>query len=66
MAKIYNENLEYYYSFTGNFAEAYKDDIQNSLEMLHSLQMLATQNNQDKLAKQMESVFNREASKFKQ
>jgi hypothetical protein len=66
IAKIYSENLEYYYSFTGNFVEAYKDDIQNSLEMLHSLQMLATQNNQDKLAKQMESVFNREASKFKQ
>jgi hypothetical protein len=66
IAKVYSENLEYYYSFTGISAEAYKDDIQNSLEMLHSLQMLASQNNQDKLAKKMESVFTREANKFKQ
>jgi hypothetical protein len=34
--------------------------------MLRSLQMLATQNNQDKLAKKMESIFTREAGKFKQ
>jgi hypothetical protein len=34
--------------------------------MLHSLQMLAKQNNQDKLAKKMENTFNREAGKFKQ
>ena len=66
IAKVYSDNLEYYYSFTGWFADRYKDDIQNSMEMLHSLQMLATQNNQDKLAKKMESIFNREAGKFKQ
>jgi hypothetical protein len=58
--------VEYYYSFTGNFADAYKDDIQNCLEMLHNLHMLAAQNKQDKLAKQMEGLFNREAGKFKQ
>ncbi len=66
MGKVYGDNLEYYYLFTGRFADAYKDDIQNSLEMIRSLQMLATQNNQDKLAKQMESLFTREAGKFKQ
>ncbi len=66
MGKIYSDDLEYYYSFTGGFAEAYKEDIQNSLEMVRNLQMLATQNNQDKLAKQMEGIFTREAGKFKQ
>jgi hypothetical protein len=66
MGKIYGDNLEYYYSFTGRFADAYKDDIQSSLDMLRNLQMLATQNNQDKLAKKMESLFSREAAKFKQ
>jgi len=66
IAKIYTENLEYYYSFTGNFADAYKEDIQNALVMIHSLQMLASQNNQDKVAKQMENLFNMEAGKFKQ
>jgi hypothetical protein len=66
MAKIYKEDLEYYYSFTGDFAEAYKDDIQTSLEVIRSLQMLATQNKQEKLGKQLEDIFNREASKFKQ
>jgi hypothetical protein len=66
IAKIYTENLEYYYSFTGNFADAYKEDIQNALEMIHSLQMLASQNNQAKVAKQMEDLFNMEAGKFKQ
>jgi hypothetical protein len=66
IAKVYSDNLEYYYSFTGWSADHYKDDIQNSLEMLHGLQMLATQNNQDKLAKQMENILNREAGKFKQ
>jgi hypothetical protein len=34
--------------------------------MLHSLQMLAAQNNQDKLAKQMEELFNRQAARYKQ
>jgi tetratricopeptide (TPR) repeat protein len=66
MAKIYKEDLEYYYSFTGDFAEAYKDDIQTSLEVIRSLQMLASQNKQEKLEKQIEDIFNREASKFKQ
>jgi hypothetical protein len=66
IAKIYVDDVEYYYSFTGNFADAYKEDIQNALEMIHSLQMLASQNNQNKLAKQMEALFNREASKYKQ
>ena len=66
IGKVYADNLEYYYSFTGWQADAYKDDIQSSLEMLHSLQMLATQNNQDKLAKQMEGLYTREAGKFRQ
>ncbi len=66
IAKIYSENLDYYYLFTGNFADAYKEDIQYGLEMLHSLQMMAAQNNQNKLAKQMEDIFNREAAKFKE
>ena len=66
IAKIYVDDLEYYYSFTGNFADAYKEDTQNALEMIHSLQMLASQNNQTKLAKQMENLFDREASKYKQ
>jgi len=66
IANCYAENLEYYYTFTGDFANAYKDDIQTALEMLHSLQMMATQNKQDVMAKKMEGIFNREASKFKQ
>jgi hypothetical protein len=66
ISKIYSENLEYYYSFSGNFIDAYKEDIQYALEMIHSLQMLASQNNQAKVAKQMEDLFNMEAGKFKQ
>ncbi|MGA3014896.1 MAG: hypothetical protein ABSD71_12785, partial [Bacteroidales bacterium] len=66
IAKVYNEDLDYYYSFTGDFATAYKDDIQNGLEMLHSLQMLAAQNKQDKLAKEMEAIFNRQVAKYKE
>ena len=66
IAKVYNEDLDYYYSFTGDFANAYKDDVQNGLEMMHSLQMLATQNKQDKLAKEMENLFNRQAAKYKE
>lgn len=66
IAKVYSDDLEYYYSFSGNFADAYKEDIQNSLDMLRNLQMMATQNNQDKLAKKVEGIFSREAAKFKQ
>ncbi len=66
IAKMYSENLEYYYSFADNFKDAYKDDIQNALEMLHGLQMMASQNNQNNLAKQVEGLFNREVEKFKQ
>jgi hypothetical protein len=66
ISKIYSENLEYYYSFSGNFIDAYKEDIQYALEMIHNLQVMASRNNQDKLSKQMENLFNLEASKFKQ
>jgi hypothetical protein len=66
VAKVYSNDLEYYYSFTGKFADTYKSDIQSSLEMLNSLKMLASQNHQDDLAKEMEKVFNREAAKFKE
>ena len=66
ISKVYTDQLEYYYTFTGDFAPAYKDDIQQSLEMLRSLQMLTTQNKEEKLAKKMEDNFNREAAKFKQ
>jgi hypothetical protein len=66
LSKFYSEDLEYYYSFTGNFADAYKEDIQTALEMIHGLQVLASRNNQTKLAKQMEDLFNREEAKFRQ
>jgi hypothetical protein len=65
ISKVYTDQLDYYFTFTGDFAPAYKDDIQQSLEMLHSLQMLASQNKEEKLAKKMEDNFNREANKFK-
>jgi tetratricopeptide (TPR) repeat protein len=66
LSKIYTEDVEYYYSFSGNFADAYKDDIQTDLEMIHGLQVLASRNNQNKLAKQLDDLFNREEGKFKQ
>jgi len=66
IAKIYEENLEYYFSFTGSFADAYKEEIQMDLEMLHNLQMEATGNKQDNVAKQIETIFNKEVAKFKQ
>jgi hypothetical protein len=66
IAKIYEENLEYYFSFTGSFADAYKEEIQMDLEMLHNLQMEATGNKQDNVSKQIEAIFNREVAKFKQ
>jgi hypothetical protein len=65
MGKVYSENLGFYSSFSGRFADAWKSDIQNSLDMLNSLRMLATQYKQDKLAKKMETLLNREAGKLK-
>ena len=66
IGKVYSEQVEYYYSFTGWAAEHYKDDIQSTLEMLHSLEMLASQNKQDQLAKKMGDLFSKEAAKFKE
>ncbi|MCX6245589.1 MAG: DUF2723 domain-containing protein [Bacteroidetes bacterium] len=65
MGKVYSDNLAFYSSFSGRFEDAWKSDIQNSLELLNSLKMLATQNKQDKLAKKMEELFNRSAGKLK-
>jgi hypothetical protein len=65
IGRTYGENLEYYYSFTGEFADAYKEDIQGALEMIRSLQMLATQNSQEKIAREMEALFKRESAKLK-
>ena len=66
VAKVYSDNLEYYYSITGKSADSYKSEIQGSLEMLNSLKMLASQNHQDKLSKDVEKIFNREAARFKE
>lgn len=58
IAAIYSQNLDYYYSFTGNYRQYFDQDIQTSLGILRRMSMVASENKQTKLAAKMDTLFN--------
>ncbi len=59
-----NQELDYYFSFTGQDRENFSEDIQQTLGMLRRLTMLTEQFNQPKLKAKMDSLFNLGLKKF--
>ena len=58
LAKIYEQNLDYYFSFKGKNKDYYQEDIQTALGLIKRMNVIASQNQQTKLAAKMDSLFN--------
>jgi tetratricopeptide (TPR) repeat protein len=58
ISQIYSQNLDYYFSFSGKNKDYYQEDIQTALGMIKRMNSIATQNQQQKLAAKMDSLFN--------
>jgi hypothetical protein len=64
ISQICTQNLDYYFSFSGNNKEYYQEDIQTSLGMLKRMNSIASQNKQQKLAAKLDSLFNHEVKRY--
>ena len=64
ISEIYSQNIDYYLSFRGKFAEYYQEDIQTALGMIKRMQSVAGQFKQDKLAAKMDSLFNAKVKSY--
>jgi tetratricopeptide (TPR) repeat protein len=58
ISEIYDQNLDYYYSFKGKNREYYQEDIQTALGMIKRMSSIASQYQQPKLAAKLDSLFN--------
>jgi prephenate dehydrogenase len=58
ISQIYSQNLDYYFSFTGQNKDYYQEEIQTALGMIKRMNSIASQNNQQQLAEKMDSLFN--------
>lgn len=53
LAKIIEQNLDYYAQFNGQKAPMYADDVQQGIAVLNQLERITTMNNQSKLSKEL-------------
>jgi hypothetical protein len=58
VAEIYSQNLDYYYSFSPDYNQYFEQDVQTSLSIIKRLSMVASANEQPKLAAKMDTLFN--------
>ena len=64
VAQIYSQNLDYYFSFTGKNKDYFQDDIQTALGMIKRMNSIASQNQQQKLAAKLDSLFNQKIKSY--
>ncbi len=64
IGQIYAQNLDYYYMFRGRWREYYSDDIAQGLGVLRRIYHLAQENNQLKLANDVDRLFHEELKKY--
>ena len=64
IGQIYAQNLDYYYTFSGRWREYYSDDIEQALGVLRRTYNLARENNQPKLANNLDRLFHQELKKY--
>ena len=64
VATIYSQNLDYYYSFSPENRQYFDQEVQTALGILKRLSMVASENNQPKLAGKMDTLFNMKIKSF--
>ena len=58
IAQIYNQNLDYYYSFSPGRTQYFEQDVQTALGLIRRLSMVASENQQPQLAAKLDTMFN--------
>jgi hypothetical protein len=58
ITRIYDENLDYYYSFTPKLKENFQKDIEQSLGTIRHMSMIAERYGRKQLMAEIDSVFN--------
>jgi hypothetical protein len=59
VARIFTQNLDYYMSYNQGYRQYFQNDINTNMGMIRSISMMATDNKQARLAKEMDSLFNK-------
>jgi len=59
VADIYAQNLDYYHSFSPAHSQYFEQDVQTALGIIKRAGMLASENQQPKLAAKLDDLFNR-------
>ncbi|MEI7500144.1 MAG: DUF2723 domain-containing protein [Bacteroidota bacterium] len=64
VAQIYSQNLDYYYSFSPGNTKYFEQDVQTALGIIKRLSMVASENQQPKLAAKIDTLFNLKIKAF--
>ena len=59
VARIFTQNLDYFMSYSPDYRQYFQNDINLNMGMLRRISMMATDNKQARLAKEMDSLFNK-------
>jgi len=64
IGQIYSQNLDYYFMFKGKRRDYYTRDIEQALGVLRRMNYIAKENKQDKLAADLDRLFQQELKKY--
>ena len=65
VAQIYSQNLDYYFSFTGRYRHYFQEDVERGLGILKRMSTMTGDYKQEKLAKKMGDLFDREIKNYR-
>jgi len=64
ISQIYSQNLDYYYKIKGKRRDYYTKDIEQALGILRRMNYIARENNQTRLASDLDKLFQEELKKY--
>ena len=65
VSEILTQNLDYYMSYDPGYRQYFQGDINTNMGMIRRISLIATDNKQPKLAKEMDDLFNKRIKEYK-
>jgi hypothetical protein len=65
VARILVQNLDYYMSFDPGYRQYFQADVNTNMGMLRRISIIAADNKQPKLAKEMDELFNKRLKEYR-
>ena len=62
---FFTQNLDYYMSYDPGYRQYFQSDINTNMGMIRRISMMAADNKQPKLAKEMDALFNKRLKSYK-